>query len=1514
MIRLRLCLLLILGLSVAACALARKTIVKLEAPNLALRVNQRIFLPAKPANPVEIALDSYNLHAVQLALYRSDIAEIIPNAAFAGAPDDRRNPRTVAGRLARMALSHPVKRWSVAIKTFYPNNWFNQMVKLPALPTGVYILQASGGGVDKRTWLAISTRALLVKQSPDVVMAWLTTTDTGQPVAGVPLAFYDAGGSMTTIKTGNDGLVTFATKAPGQPIWVAARDAEPAFALAPAVQPEAPYQGYLYTDRPLYRPGQTVHFRGILRKIQRGSYALPEAKTVQVKIRAREDAVVYDATLPLNAFGSFTGDFQLAPEPPLGQYNMAVEIAGVIGGYRDFTVEAYRKPDFEVKVKTPAEHVLNGGTLPVTISADYFFGGPVAYGEVTYQVQFRQNGPATPDELITAPGLGSAATARIEENFAGTGELDANGALTLNIPTRRLPFDREMVIQAQVTDLSLRTRKAETLMLITGARFTLRLETRQPQFQPGDQATVYVHATDYDGKPVATQVNVTLVEHRVNRDREDYEERTKRQVTTDKDGNGAVTFTVLRPGLYGLEAWARDADGNPVFTQSELNVCAEKPQPALPVLEVKLDKDEYIPGDTAHLRIRTEGAGKWALLTLEGERLYMAKVIPLDRREFILDLPILKAYQPGIELKLTTLRNGQPYTAYQQLRVPAKDKQLTITLQPDKPGYQPGETARYTVTARDAVGKPVAADIGIGVVDTALYALREEGISDPYTVFWHYQSARVETAFSNAAIYPGGGYQHIPSAPDAVSPGNGDNIRVRKNFADTAYWVASVLTDDHGQATISFPVPDNLTTWRATARGCTQTTQVGEVRNKITVTLPLMARLALPRFYIKNDLGVAAALIHNYTGAEQQVRVTLTADGGQVQGAAEQTIHIPANGIQRVEWKVLVTGQKGNTEADCVRLLVSAEGGGRDAMESIIPVYPDGVRRVDSAAGMSTDSATVTMALPANAIPDSARLELAVSPSLAGPLFEALDYLVAYPHGCTEQTMERFLPDVIVTKTLKSLGADRPAPPMLDRYVNFGLQKLLRYQHRDGSWNWWEFDQSDPYMTAYVVYGLAMARDAGYPLAAEPLPRGVDYLWQTLSTDATPAQTTYLLWALASANIWDRANLPAVTKRMQLSNQPGQRKLDTAPINQDQDNLQFVYKMAQSLSDQHGQLNLDTFSQASLALTLWKMRTLPGAPAEFATKAQAIAGDLERATVISGTAAHWTADATGDGGWLDSDVEVTAQVMQALLAIKPDSAQLVPAVRWLMAARRGKCWTSTKDTASAVLALTAYLRHASELAPEETISVKIGDHTLKTLTLGRAQVFADPITVVIPAENLLPGENRVQLAKIGTGNLYWSAHLRYVVPAEEVVPLARGISLKRRYTVTADNPVDAGVQQPGCFIGVTVTVTAEQNYRYAMLEEPLPAGCEVIEGEDENAPTPDEDSGGFIPRYLRHDVWDDRIVYYFDYLPKGETTFSYMLNAETPGAYHIRPTTAALIYFPEVRGEGRTVGLKVGER
>ena len=1504
-----------------------------HAPNLTIEVRKRTFLEGKKAF-VRVSL--YNLQAATLAAYPVKLEELVPNARAVSIS----SPNIKGGlpyRIKHLVLTgrRPARTWTVRLKRAYRDSWRSQDSEVPGLPAGVYVIAAKGGRVEQRTWLAISTRALLAKRSQDKILGWLVDARTGQPLPGVPVGVYDENGRAAVVTTERDGRLRYTPKDPWGHCWLATQSGPPAF-----VKPSAPgkprlYQAYVYTDRPVYRPGHTVRFRGTVRKAERGLYGLPEAiKTANVKIQTDGGSTVYDEDLPLNDWGTFSGEFQLAPEPPLGDYDLVTTVGHKPDEqrfYASFSVEAYRKPEFDVTVDIPEKHYLNGATIPVTISARYYFGSPVSGGKVSYEVDFDTIGRRIPSKVLTAAGLGSGAMISvpgaappgleeaaalveewlheaeegeaigkafiegglelpapeflggaymsIEDSFSGEGRLDADGKLVLEVKTRYAPVDRRMRVDATVSELALRPQEGSGSTTITAARYRLSVRPEGEQYIVGDTVTILVTAKDYDDDPVADDVKVTLIEGKRDREGRYYEEKRTQQVRTDEHGSARAPFKVERPGGYRVEAWATDDEGNAVYDSMSFQVEEKRKLRRWPALHLEADKDSYKPGDVAKIHAETNMLGAWMMVTVEGEFLHDAVVHRVLANEFDLKIPIKETYKPAVTVTASIIRNGDRTGASAQLNVPHDEKRLEVIVAPDRETYEPAQTAMYTITTRDYRGRGVPAELGFGVVDESLYAVREDRTPSPFDVFWGRRPSRVTTDFSLAELYPGGAYQVVAGRPltriPPAAPAEGEEeppqeVRVRRRFLDIAYWAPSILTGADGRAEIKFELPDNLTTWRATGRALTKDATAGEGRETATVTMPLLVRLVLPRFYVAGDEATAAAIVHNYTEADREVKVTFTAEGAEVLDARQQTITLAREESKRLTWRIKAIGPQ------AARFLVSADGGAgaADAMESTLPVVPNGIKNVAAYAGVGDQAVAQTVTLPNNAIPDSARLEITLSPSLAGPIFEALEYLATYPYGCAEQTLDSFLPNVVVARTLAKLKVDRPKPLDLDRYVSFGLQKLLRYQHDDGGWHWWEFDDSDPYMSAYIAYGLKIADEAGYMGASNAVRRGTEYLQQALQEEEHRQARAYLLWALAYADNWSPKS------------------------------LEEAIGIAQGLFDEREKLDL--FSRASLALALHRLsaneRAGTAGP-RLAQCAATLAAELDAAAVRTGLGSHWTAGARYAYSWLDNDVEVTAQVLRAVLELKPESENTVPAVRWLMATRSGKSWRSTKDTAAAVLALTNYLEHAKELRPEYTARVFVGGKQVGEAQMGTESVFADPVRFEVQAADLRPGDNQLRIEKDGPGTVYWSARLHYLVPAEDALPVAEGIAVKRTYRVPVENPIAAGAQPPGAAVQVELRIVAEENMRYVLLEEPIPAGCEVVAGDDEPWGQP----------WDRREVWDNRIVFFFDYLPKGDHFTEYVLRTEAPGQYNILPSTAMLMYFPEVRGHNRLVRMRIRE-
>ncbi|MBD3293439.1 MAG: hypothetical protein GF393_10980 [Armatimonadia bacterium] len=1463
-----------------------------QAPNVDVETFVRIW---PTTHTIQLRAWLYNTKKATFEAYRVDLHDIAPDASAIYERDED-EPDSVPYRIKHLDLSgrRASARWTMTVEKLREDSWMDRDIEAPKLSPGVYVVSMKGGGVEKRTWFAVSDRAMLAKRSPDVVFGWLVNAQSGQPVEGSWVHLYDEDGRVDAKQTERDGTVSFDVTDLRGRYWMTATGGDPTFVTPSAPGTVPAYKAYVYTDRPIYRPGHLVQFRGTVRAAERGTWEMPDGiDSVTVEIKFAGDPV-YREELDLNEWGTFAGEFQLAPEPSLGEYDLVTTIGSgeertVV--YKEFSVQAYRKPEFEPMVTIPKDYYLQGETIPVTISADYFFGSPVSGGKVEYEVSFSRQGSPVPDRIRDAAGLGAPGAMEIESDFSGTAILDDEGKFVLEVPTSYATVDRRMYVSATVKELALRPREASASTLITAAQFRLSVDATQYRYIIDEETpTINVRTADYEGNGISQRVEVAVIEPMKDREGRYYEERTEYDVETDSEGRATVTFEPKRPNRYQVEAWAMDDENNPVYDDDYFYVEErEEDEREWPTLTMSADESRYEPGEVAKIHTQTDQLGAWMLLTIEGERLFEHEVYRLQGNEFDLKIPIEEAYKPGVEVNAAVVREGERTQEWVNLNVPHDDRKLEVIVTPDQEEYEPAAAARYAIVTRDWRDRGVPAEVGLSVVDEALYEIMEDHTPSPFAIFWGERRTRVTTDFSHAHMYPGGGAQMGGTPPptaaaparreememaempvDEAITATDDGIRIRRRFEDTALWRPSVVTSPDGRASVEFEMPDNLTTWRAIARAVDRETRAGEGRETATVTMPLLVRLVLPRFYVEGDEGTAAAIVHNYTGEGKTVNAALSADGAQVHGEPRQQVSIPAEGIVRLTWRITAT------DPGEARFVVSADGGegAQDAMQTLLPIVPSGVENVDAWAGSSDGNVSQTVTLPEDALEGSAELVVTLSPSLAGPIFEALDYLVRYPYGCAEQTMDSFLPSVIVARTLERLDADRPEPEMLDRYVNFGLQKLIRYQHDDGGWHWWEFDDSDPYISAYIVYGLKVADEAGYVAAEAPMRRGVSYLIDQLDEERYARARAYLLWALAYADVWNNSSWEKAA-----------------------DALEATFSEREKL---------DAFSLASLGLALHRISEsdVPeDARAGLRGMALQIADQLEARAIREGIGVHWAPEGRATYSWLNNDVEVTSQVMRLMMAVKPGVDTVDGAVRWLMAMREGKQWRSTKDTASAVIALAEYLETTDELEPNYTANVSLGGEQVGRAQFSAEDVFADPQTMTVDAAKLAAGDNALAIDKDGAGTVYWSARMHYLLPAEDAVPTTDDIVVKREYTLPAENPVDAGTQDPGDVVHVTLRLKANEDLHYAMLEEPIPAGCEVISGEERPWDNP----------WDRREVWDRRIIFFFNYLSEGVHEVSYVMRAEAPGEYRILPSTASLMYFPEVRGYNQLVRMRVAD-
>jgi hypothetical protein len=1128
------------------------------------------------------------------------------NQRFRPEEDDtsNRTPLNVATDFARVPLLNPsqmVTSWREKLPPL-EDVYDRKMISLGKREPGVYLVEAVHDDLRAFGILIVTDLATVQKTSKDgSMLVYAVERKTGQPREGVAVQVIRKKADVTKGATDRQGLLKLQVAEKKPPAKEAEEEEEPAEdeEAAPAEETQtsdsylvmasqgdnfaisdldsyyfsgsgdgeegaaAALTSYLYTDRPVYRPEQKVYFRGILRERTDDGYKLPAGKTVTVTVTDGDGANVYEQELPLSSRGTFSGELDLPEETPLGYYSINAAL-GDASASGSFEVQEYKKPEYKVKVTTPQAFVRAGEATRFTVSANYFFGSPVAKASVKYYVyRSRYYGWWRDGESEEADEFGADPTAEEggdegggygdEMVLEGDGKLDAQGRLDVDykVPPadQKDYWDYSYRLEAEVTDAARRSMSGSTSF--TGVRSNVVAYAYPDRYvyNQGEAARVNVTARDRDGRPVQTRVKLTFFDRRWKKvvkktedgyEYPDYEVEEKElstvDVETNAEGNGATDYTAPTPGSVRIKTTVVEA-GQPVVMEAGYLWVADPTGRWTDVsyqgedeIQLVADKPSYKPGETARILANLPKEDAHLLVTTELDNVLAVRQLHVAGRQATIDIPVEARFAPNVTVSVTYVRGSEMFTQQIDLKVPARDKMLNLQIIPNKKEFRPRETASYTVLARNADGSPAAgAEVSLGVVDEAVYSIASESVGDIRRDFYGPRYSTVSTTFSVNYYFSGYAGTKTVELAQRKKPGRqfADmkdetvNPLVRKIFKDTAFWQPALVTGADGKATVKFELPDNLTTWRATARAVTADTKVGVAVTKVVERKDVIIRVALPRFLTVGDTVTLSGIVHNYLKSEKVTKINIEVAGAKLLDPAQQTVTIPSQGEYRVNWRVEAPAT-GDLKI-LARALTDAES---DAVETGIPIVPRGLKytRADSFA-VSDDEAdkTVTVKLPANADPNARTLRVEVSPTIAGTLFGALDYLTSYPYGCTEQTMSSFLPNVIVTQALQNVQtANIRDTNDLGKKVRKGMRRLYGFQHTDGGWGWWKDDETNAWMTAYVVDGLVQAARAGYEVDADRLNNARGALRKMLDAEADERGDTrdtraYMAYALAES-------------------------------------------------------------------------------------------------------------------------------------------------------------------------------------------------------------------------------------------------------------------------------------------------------------------------------------------------------------------------------------------------------------
>ena len=1400
------------------------------------------------------------------------------------------------------------------------------------LATGDYLLVATSAGGTSKVMLSVVDTTIVTKVSSDELLVWVLDYETGEPLAGAEVE------TTTTATTDADGLAWFpSVGGSGRHIVRVDSAGHHGTASTHWQQGSAPWQlevpfsmsrprllGHLYTDRPIYRPGETVSFKGVVRHEDDAAYSLPETGTAfRVSIRDRSGKEILNTSIESNELGTIAGEGILPDEAKTGRYY--VRLMRDSGAYitsTSFSVAEFRVPEFKVEVEAPRAHYVDGEQIDAEVRARFFFGGPVN------------------DQTVDWAVLSSPARIRVEgyERYSfsaydrywwaevdrplraqGSATTDASGDARIQAPAALDPGEgaQEFTISATVTDANAQVVANSTTVTVHPAAWYVGVRPESYIATAGKAARVHLVTVDVEGeiaprRPISvrffqrewitTKVQTPGGGRSYHSEPLDTEIEV-RTLTTNADGEASIFFTPPRSGSYRIVAESIDEQGRVARSARFLWVSGK--QRAYwrvrndDIIALVADRESYEVGDVAEVLVPTPFEGATGLVTIERGRVLGSEVRVFETNSEVLRIPIEDRHLPNVYVSVVLYRPptaDDPLPRYHvgtvELPVSTAPRRLDVQITPDRERAAPGETVRYEVQVTDWQGRGTASEVSVAIVDQAVLSLADEVGPDGLRAFWFQRPLGVATGSSLAvSVDRRNDVLKEPEPEDLGGKGAAGDATLRSNFKNTALWIGQLTTDENGRASFELTLPDNATTWRAQARAVSGTTQVGEGTSELLVTRPLLVRPALPRFLRVGDEVTLRTLVRNGTASARDVAVTIEVEGVALEGGTLRVARVASDRSAVFEWSARALAAGTAT----IRFRAAAAGGYGDAVEISLPVHLDVTPETTATGGVVKDSLAVeAVYLPDYVITVSGSLEVSVQGSIVGALDEELVHFRPYPdrYESNITIASRVIASVAVQRgTARGLSTTQRGQLLAD------LTELISRQRYDSGWGWCRTCSSDPMCTGWVLIALGEARDAGYNVPYDVLGQA----WRLITnhvhrrTDvqwpADPNQHAFLLYALT-----DAANRGDVTSQI-ARQQAGTMR---------------------AIVEQH-RAQLTNWGRAYLLLGLLATGHEPDHEA-----VRTLLNDLTAATVASANGNHWR-DGRIAGSMHNGSVRTTALVLRALTAADPQHPLIEETARWLSIARTAQRWKTTVERSQGMAALGAYAQLTGEHLGQYDYEVWVNAGSVLGGDFDVAAGDYRDATSVALADLPLGEVSRVQFERdaSGPGRMYYGLNLRYVTPAQDIEALNRGFAVSHRYTLLdkPDEPITSA--SLGDVVRIEVTVIAPTDRVFAKVEDFLPAGLEPIDPrlkivpielrrqleDDRTRASTKGGSGYYAPWYGWYyspwdqtDIRDDRVVLLADRLPKGMHVYVYYARATTPGDFFLAPAHAEETFFPEVFG------------
>ncbi|MEK6375084.1 MAG: MG2 domain-containing protein [Acidobacteriota bacterium] len=1299
-------------------------------------------------------------------------------------------------------------------------------------------------------------------------------------------------------------------------------------------------RGTIFTDRGVYKPGEDVHAKVILRSdTPAGMQLLRAATAVDVVTTDSHSKEVDKRTVTLNDWSSAEWVWRVPAEANLGNYVITARVKGErLQANGEFLVAAYRRPEFRVDVTLTAPTSLAGTNLAGTITGRYLFGAPMSSRPVkwTYSKSPLYGVPSKISDRFPEDQwhfLGDYETRRVKTTIQTKEQkLDAKGELKLKLDTELAagsPWAYQL--EGDVTDVSRQHIANRASFRVDPAPWYIGLH-RMPYFgeaAKGIDTTVIAAALDGTATAgVTVDVNLVRIQWNSVRKAEGhgfYAWETERKeipaghwTVTTQAQPAPLHVPLENGGFYNLIATAKDAEGRSTTTRTSFYAIGSGytawERYDHNRIDLEPEKKTLRPGETARIMVKSPWERATALLTTEREGVRTWRTFELTSTQTTVTVPITEKDIPNVYVSVLLLKGrtkegiedesdpGKPSfrLGYTELTVEDATKRLKVDVKANKEEFRPATKARIEVNVKDAAGKPTQSEVTLWAVDYGVLSLTAYQTPDVLQSIYLHKALQVvnedsrEKIVSRRVLTPKGADDGGGGGRDA-GPG-----MIRKDFRVLAFWLGSVVTDSKGRARTEVTLPESLTTYRIMAVAGDKASRFGWGQNEIRINKPVLLTPTWPRFLALGDKALFGGVVHSQLKKAGTAMVTIKSLDPAIvefgpgchpersEGSPPLEAGDPSPSSRLGMTRCTVEVAPGESPEARFAAVAKAVGTARiqmsvtlngesDAFEDVLPVRVLTPAETVAAYGEAKPTAKETLEIPKDVAPTAGGLHIELASTAMVGLAGGAQYLIEYPYGCAEQRSSAAMALMLAS----DLGEAFALPGIDTKGARVTAQRtiyeLYKFQCGAGGFAFWPGDCWS--VSPYLTANVLHVMQRGKKL-------GYD-----VSDDVMKRAYDYLDLQMKEKRPTNEAFWPAYTAWQAFA-----VKVLTEGGRNEDSHINRLYSF------------VDRMPVFGIAYLLDAMT----AKGEKGQRPDDLARRINNAILPEGGSAH--VEELTDPYLLycwSSNVRTTAITLGTLVRDTGEEQLAKQIVRWLMQVRKKGRWGNTQENVWAMESLVDYYRKYEKETPDFAAVVTLGSETLtRDEFRGRS---TEAKNHDVPMRELKSGA--VSFERQGTGTLFYLMRLRYVPAGLMHDPLDQGFHVERKYSQKTF--------KAGDLIKVTLRIRNTKERRFVAVTDPIPAGTEPVESwfattaSDLAEAQTKEDGGGDWMSWWRHGGFDhverhdDRVNLFATRLSEGAHEFTYMVRATTAGTFITAPASAEEMYAPEVFGRTGTVVVEV---